>query len=189
MNGPAILNIDFQRGSNGAGRVLVNFNGSGANANMHRTNDSVAVDIDNAQLPASQAQRLNVLDFATPVQSITPHSTPSGVHLDIAFTGDVETSSYQTGNQYVVEVTPKKHDAKTDKLGLGTQPVYIGNRVTFNFQDIPVRSALQLLADVSGLNLVASDTVGGSVTLRLVNVPWDQALAVILRAKDLGPAP
>lgn len=185
MNGPAILNIDFQRGTNGSGRVLVNFNGAGANANMHRSNDNVAVDIDNAQLPASQAQRLNVLDFATPVQSITPHSTPSGVHLDIAFTGDVETSSYQTGNQYVVEVTPKKHDSKADKLGLGAQPVYTGNRVTFNFQDIPVRSALQLLADVSGLNLVASDTVGGSVTLRLVNVPWDQALAVILRAKDL----
>ena len=185
MNGPAIASIDFQRGTNGSGRVLVNFNGSGANANMHRTNDNVAVDIDNAQLPASQTQRLNVLDFATPVQSITPHSTPNGAHLDIAFTGDVETSSYQTGNQYVVEVTPKKHDSKADKLGLGAQPVYTGNRVTFNFQDIPVRSALQLLADVSGLNLVASDTVGGSVTLRLVNVPWDQALAVILRAKDL----
>lgn len=185
MNGPAIASIDFQRGTNGSGRVLVNFNGSGANANMHRGNDNVAVDIDNAQLPASQTQRLNVLDFATPVQSITPHSTPSGVHLDIAYTGDVETSSYQTGNQYVVEITPKKHDSKTDKLGAGAQPAYTGNRVTFNFQDIPVRSALQLLADVSGLNLVASDTVGGSVTLRLVNVPWDQALAVILRAKDL----
>ena len=185
MNGPAIASIDFQRGTNGSGRVLVNFNGSGANANMHRTNDNVAVDIDNAQLPASQTQRLNVLDFATPVQSITPRSTPSGVHLDIAYAGDVETSSYQTGNQYVVEITPKKHDPKADKLGTGAQPVYSGNRVTFNFQDIPVRSALQLLADVSGLNLVASDTVGGSVTLRLVNVPWDQALDVILRAKDL----
>jgi type IV pilus assembly protein PilQ len=185
MNGPAIVNIDFQRGNNGSGRVLVNFNGSGANANMRRTSDNITVDIDNAQLPASQAQRLNVLDFATPVQSITPHSTPSGVHLDIAFSGDVETSSYQTANQYVVEVTPKTHDPKTDNQGPGAQPVYTGNRVTFNFQDIPVRSALQLLADVSGLNLVASDTVGGSVTLRLVNVPWDQALDVILRAKDL----
>ncbi|GLQ47757.1 fimbrial protein [Dyella lipolytica] len=185
MNGPAITNIDFQRGNNGSGRVLVNFNGSGANANMHRSSDNVAVDIDNVKLPAGQAQRLNVLDFATPVQSITPRSTSNGVHLDIAFSGDVETSSYQTADQYVVEVTPKKHDPKSDKLGVGPEPVYTGNRVTFNFQDIPVRSALQLLADVSGLNLVASDTVGGSVTLRLVNVPWDQALDVILRAKDL----
>lgn len=185
MNGPAISGIDFQRGANGSGRVLINFNGAGANASMHRQGNNVAVDIDNAQLPTGQAQRLNVLDFATPVQSIAPHSTPSGAHLDIAFSGDVETSSYQTGNQYVVEVTPKKQSDKNTNPGSFAQPVYTGNRVTFNFQDIPVRSALQLLADYSGLNLVASDTVGGSVTLRLVNVPWDQALDVILRAKDL----
>ncbi|MFC3652123.1 type IV pilus secretin PilQ [Dyella humi] len=185
MSGPAISNIDFQRGANGSGRVLINFSGSGANANMHRQNGNVAVDITNAQLPSAQAQRLNVLDFATPVQSISPKSTPNGAHVDIAFSGDVETSSYQTANQYVVEVTPKKQDSKNTNPASEAQPVYTGSRVTFNFQDIPVRSALQLLADVSGLNLVASDTVGGSVTLRLVNVPWDQALDVILRAKDL----
>jgi len=185
QTGPAISNIDFQRGANGSGRVLVNFSGTGANANMHRQNGNLSVDITNAQLPASQAQRLNVLDFATPVQSISPKSTPNGAHLDIAISGDVETSSYQTGNQYVVEVTPKKQESKNTNPGSEAQPVYTGSRVTFNFQDIPVRSALQLLADVSGLNLVASDTVGGSVTLRLVNVPWDQALDVILRAKDL----
>lgn len=184
-NGPAISNIDFQRGANGSGRVLINFSGTGATANMHRQNGNLAVDITNAQLPASQAQRLNVLDFATPVQSISPKSTPNGAHVDIAIAGDVETSSYQTGNQYVVEVTPKKQDSKNTNPASEAQPVYSGSRVTFNFQDIPVRSALQLLADVSGLNLVASDTVGGSVTLRLVNVPWDQALDVILRAKDL----
>lgn len=185
LNGPAISNIDFQRGSNGSGRVLINFAGSGANANMHRQNGNIAVDVSNAQLPAGQAQRLNVLDFATPVQSISPKSTPNGAHIDIAFSGDAEVSSYQTANQYVVEVTPKKQDSKNTNPGSEAQPVYSGSRVTFNFQDIPVRSALQLLADVSGLNLVASDTVGGSVTLRLVNVPWDQALDVILRAKDL----
>jgi type IV pilus assembly protein PilQ len=185
MSGPAIINFDFQRGSNGSGRVLINFNGPGANANMHRQGNNLAVDIDNVQLPASQAQRLNVLDFATPVQSISPRSTPNGVHVDIAFSGEVETSSYETGSQYVVEVTPKKQSDKNTNAGSFAQPVYSGSRVTFNFQDIPVRSALQLLADVSGLNLVASDTVGGSVTLRLVNVPWDQALDVILRAKDL----
>lgn len=185
QTGPAISNIDFQRGANGSGRVLVNFSGTGANANMHRQNGNLSVDITNAQLPASQSQRLNVLDFATPVQSISPKSTPNGAHIDIAISGDVETSSYQTGNQYVVEVTPKKQESKNTNPGSEAQPVYTGSRVTFNFQDIPVRSALQLLADVSGLNLVASDTVGGSVTLRLVNVPWDQALDVILRAKDL----
>ncbi|QAU24235.1 type IV pilus secretin family protein [Dyella sp. M7H15-1] len=185
LNGPAITNIDFQRGTNGSGRVLINFNGAGANASLHNQGNNIAVDIDNVQLPASQAQRLNVLDFATPVQSISPRSTLNGVHMDIAYSGDVETSSYQTGNQYVIEVTPKKQSNRNTHPGSFAQPVYTGNRVTFNFQDIPVRSALQLLADYSGLNLVASDTVGGSVTLRLVNVPWDQALDVILRAKDL----
>jgi type IV pilus assembly protein PilQ len=185
MNGPAITNIDFQRGTNGAGRVLIDFSGAGANANMHSQNGNVAVDIDNVQLPASQAQRLNVLDFATPVQSVSSHSTPGGAHVDIAFSGDVDTSSYQTADQYVVEVTPKKHDPKADNPLLNQQPVYTGTRVTFNFQDIPVRSALQLIADESQSNIVASDTVGGSVTLRLNNVPWDQALDVILRAKGL----
>jgi len=100
--------------------------------------------------------------------------------------GDADTSGYQTSDQYVVEVSPKKTDAKTEALAkAGQEPVYTGKRATFNFQDIPVRSALQLIADESGLNLVASDSVSGGVTLRLDNVPWDQALDVILRAKSL----
>jgi type IV pilus assembly protein PilQ len=186
MDGPAVTNIDFRRGANGAGRVLIDFAGPGAHANMHRQGDKIVVDLGHVHLPASQAQRLDVLDFATPVQSIATRATANGARMDIAFKGAVDTSSYQTGNQYVVEVAPKKADAKADAAAKGQlQPVYTGNRVTFNFQDIPVRSALQLLADVSGLNLVASDSVGGSVTLRLVNVPWDQALDVILRAKGL----
>ncbi|QEE25680.1 type IV pilus secretin PilQ [Rhodanobacter glycinis] len=186
MDGPAVTNIDFRRGANGAGRVLINFAGPGAHANMRREGDRVLVDLDHVNLPASQAQRLSVLDFATPVQSIATRATPGGAHMEIAFKGAVDTSSYQTGNQYVVEIAPKKVDPRAEAAAKGDlQPVYTGNRVTFNFQDIPVRSALQLLADVSGLNLVASDSVGGSVTLRLVNVPWDQALDVILRAKGL----
>jgi len=185
MDGPAVSGIDFRRGVNGAGRVLVNFAGPGAHANMHREGDTVVVDLDHVRLPPSQAQRLDVLDFATPVQSISTHATPGGARMEIAFKGTVDTSSYQAGNQYVVEVAPKKVDPKAAAADGSQPPVYTGNRVTFNFQDIPVRSALQLLADVSGLNLVASDSVGGSVTLRLVNVPWDQALDVILRAKGL----
>jgi type IV pilus assembly protein PilQ len=186
MDGPAVTNIDFRRGANGSGRVLIDFAGPGAHANMRRQGDRLVVDLDHVHLPASQAQRLDVLDFATPVQSIATHATANGARMEIAIKGTVDTSSYQTGNQYVVEVAPKKVDARADAAAKGQlQPVYTGNRVTFNFQDIPVRSALQLLADVSGLNLVASDSVGGSVTLRLVNVPWDQALDVILRAKGL----
>lgn len=186
-NGPAISNIDFRRGPNGEGRVLINFSGSGANAEMTRSGDKVLVTIDHANLPANLAQRLDTLDFATPVQSIvTRTGNGGGARMEIAVKGNVETSAYQTADQYVVEVAPKKADAKQAQLGkLDQEPSYNGKRVTFNFQDIPVRSALQLIADISGLNLVASDSVGGSVTLRLVNVPWDQALDVILRAKSL----
>ena len=186
-NGAAISNIDFRRGPNGEGRVLISFNGSGVNAQMTRKGDKLVVDVDNANLPANLAQRLDTLDFATPVQSIvTRAGTAGGAHMEIAITGNVDTSAYQTADQYVVEVTPKQASAKADTLAkLGQDPSYDGKRVTFNFQDIPVRSALQLIADISGLNLVASDSVGGSVTLRLVNVPWDQALDVILRAKSL----
>ncbi|HWX65211.1 MAG TPA: type IV pilus secretin PilQ [Rhodanobacter sp.] len=186
-NGPAISNIDFRRGPNGEGRVLISFSGSGANAEMSRKGDKVLVNVDHASLPANLAQRLDTMDFATPVQSIvTRTGTGGGAHMEIAVKGDVETSAYQTADQYVVEVAPKKAAAQDAKLAmLGKEPSYSGNRVTFNFQDIPVRSALQLIADISKLNLVASDSVGGSVTLRLVNVPWDQALDVILRAKSL----
>lgn len=186
-NGPAVSNIDFRRGPNGEGRILIDFNSAGANADMKQQGDKVVVDIDHANLPSNLAQRLDVLDFATPVQQIVTKAGPrGGAHMEISIKGAVDTSAYQSGNQYVVEVAPKKKDAKTDPvLAKGQDPVYTGNRVTFNFQDIPVRSALQLLADISGLNLVASDTVGGSVTLRLVNVPWDQALDVVLRAKSL----
>ncbi|AGG90404.1 type IV pilus secretin PilQ/competence protein [Rhodanobacter denitrificans] len=186
--GPTISNIDFRRGPNGEGRVLIDFSGSGANAEMTRKGDKVLVTIDHANLPANLAQRLDTLDFATPVQSIvTRAGMGGGARMEIAVKGNVETSAYQTADQYVVEVAPKKADASKDaKLArLGQEPSYNGKRVTFNFQDIPVRSALQLIADISGLNLVASDSVGGSVTLRLVNVPWDQALDVILRAKSL----
>jgi len=185
-SGPAVSNIDFRRGPNGEGRILIDFSAPGASADMKHQGDKVIVDISHANLPANLAQRLDVLDFATPVQSIVTKASGGGAHMEISTKGLVDTSAYQSGNQYVVEVAPKKKDPKAEAAtAKGQEPVYTGNRVTFNFQDIPVRSALQLLADISGLNLVASDTVGGSVTLRLVNVPWDQALDVVLRAKSL----
>ncbi len=184
-SGPAVSNIDFRRGPNGEGRVLVNFSGTGASPNMRREGDKVIVDLDHVNLPAAQAQRLDVMDFATPVQTIVTKAAGNGARIEISTSGNIETSAYQSGDQYVVEVAPKKKDKTSAKLAKEQEPVYTGSRVTFNFQDIPVRSALQLLADISGLNLVASDSVGGSVTLRLVNVPWDQALDVVLRAKGL----
>ncbi|GAP66112.1 type IV pilus secretin PilQ/competence protein [Mizugakiibacter sediminis] len=178
-----VSNIDFRRGPSGEGRVIVSFSGPGASVDMRRQGDRVVVDLSNVKLPAKLARRLDVLDFATPVQSIETSARPNGARMEIAVRGDIEPAAYQTGTEYVVEIAPKKTEQKA--LGKGQEPVYTGSRVTFNFQDIPTRSVLQLLADVSGLNIVASDTVGGSVTLRLVNVPWDQALDVVLRAKGL----
>ncbi|MBD8881110.1 type IV pilus secretin PilQ [Rhodanobacter sp. 7MK24] len=185
----SVTNIDFRRGSNGQGRVLINFNGPGADAQMRTIGDKVMVTIPNANVPANLTQRLDTMDFATPVQSITTRvGAGGGVQITISTKGVVDNSAYQEGNQYVVEVASKKGSAVAvgaSLAALDQHPAYNGKRATFNFQDIPVRSVLQLIADTSGLNIVAADSVTGNITLRLVNVPWDQALDVILRAKGL----
>jgi len=186
--GLSVTAIDFRRGANGQGRVLVSFSGPGADAQMRTIGDKVEVSIPNASVPANLAQRLDTLDFATPVQSInTRTGAAGGVQMTIATKGVVDTSAWQEGNQYVVEVAAKKGErtAAGGKLAPDQHAAYSGTRATFNFQDIPVRSVLQLIADTSHLNIVAADSVTGSITLRLVNVPWDQALDVILRAKGL----
>lgn len=182
----SIANIDFQRTKDGGGEVVIRFSDSGANVDMHRAGEQMIVDIPNATLPAKLAQRLDVNDFATPVTTVTTRSQGNGVRMEIAAQGVFEPSAYQTGNEYVVDIAPKKEQKTEGVIGKTGEPKYDGARVTFNFQNIPTRSALALIADMSHLNLVASDSVGGSVTLRLVNVPWDQALAVIMRAKSLG---
>ncbi|MGF6492454.1 type IV pilus assembly protein PilQ [Luteibacter sp. 621] len=183
--GTPLSNIDFRRGQNGEGRVVVTLGSEGTTPEMRRESDKVLVSFTGATLPSKLAQRLDVLDFATPVQSIQSSSVPGGTRMEIRTKGDTDVSAYQSGTEYVIEVAPKKAAPVTGKAAKGQEPTYSGSRLTFNFQDIPVRSALQLIADEAKLNLVASDSVGGSVTLRLVNTPWDQALDVILRAKGL----
>lgn len=183
--GAPVSNIDFRRGQNGEGRVIVTLGSETTVPEMRRENGKVIVSLTGASLPTKLAQRLDVLDFATPVQSIQSTAVPGGARMEISTKGDTDVSAYQNGTEYVVEVAAKKVAPVTGKAAKGQEPVYSGSRLTFNFQDIPVRSALQLIADEAKLNLVASDTVGGSVTLRLVNTPWDQALDVILRAKGL----
>lgn len=187
----SVTNVDFRRGANGQGRVLVTFSGAGADAQMRTIGDKVEVSIPNASVPPDLAQRLDTVDFATPVQSITTRTgLGGGVQMTIATKGVVDTSAWQEGKQYVVEVAAKKGSNANASAGgsigaLDQAPVYTGARATFNFQDIPVRSVLQLIADTSHLNIVAADSVTGNITLRLTNVPWDQALDVILRAKGL----
>ena len=180
-----ITAVDFQRTEHGSGKLVIDFSQSGAATSMHTTGDTTVVDVAGANLAASQARRLDVTSYATPVRSVNTHAVPGGARIDVDTRGVVQTAAYQTGNQYVVEFSRPKSESN-NLLGAPKPVVYKGSRVTFNFQDIPVRSVLQLLADVSNLNIVASDSVQGNVTLRLVNVPWDQALDVILRAKGLA---
>jgi type IV pilus assembly protein PilQ len=192
----AVSNIDFRRGDNGSGRVVMRFNSDTAAADMRTEGSQVVVDVSNAQLPENLRRSIDVKDFATPVLSIEPKSNAGSARLVINTNGAFDTMAYQTGNEYVIEVTPKRGavvasagSSPTRASGAvrstgGTQR-YAGKPVTFNFQDVPVRTVLQLIAEESNLNIVASDTVQGNVTLRLINVPWDQALEIVLRAKSL----
>lgn len=191
-----ISNIDFKRGDDGAGRLILRFNGKGAMPDLRNQGSSVIVDVGNAALPAALQRPLNVIDFATPVQRVDAHSAGAGSQLVLSTNGAFESLAYQSGNEYVVEIVPRAaqsavgSSASTAIAG-GSAKVataaraYSGRPVTFNFQDVPVRTVLQLIAEESNLNIVASDTVQGNVTLRLVNVPWDQALEIVLRAKGL----
>lgn len=181
--GIELSNVDFRRGKDGGGRVVLSFSGPGAAVDLKHEGGAIVLDMSNVTLPPSQAKHLDVLDFATPVQSIDTRARRGGVRMEIVAKPPFEQMAYQSGNDYVVEVTQKKDDPKL--TGKNAEPTYNGSRVTFNFQDIPTRSVLQLIADVSDLNIVVADSVQGNVTLRLVNVPWDQALDIVLQAKGL----
>ena len=191
--------IDFQRGEGGSGKLILRFSGEGAAPDLRNMGTSVVVDIGNAQLPAALQRPINVADFATPVQRIDARATSSGAQLVLGTQGTFESMAYQSGNEYIVEIIPraatvaKAAPVATPAIGAvamgatnSTSNVrYSGKAVTFNFQDVPVRTVLQLIAEESNLNIVAADTVQGNVTLRLINVPWDQALDIVLQAKQL----
>jgi len=180
----AIKNVDFRRGKQGEGRVLIDFSGDGANADLKTEGGKLVIDVYNAKLPANVAQRMDVVDFATPVQSVDVKARGNGSRIELGVVGEYEQLAYQAGNQYVVEISPKR-EVENKKKNASDPPVYAGARATYNFQDIPVRSVLQLIADVSDLNIVVADTVQGSVTVRMINVPWDQALDIVLQSKGL----
>lgn len=182
-NAVELSSIDFRRGKAGEGRLILGFSGDGANANLREEGGRLVLDLPNVALPAKFQKRLDVVDFATPVESIDAKVQGAGTRMTFATSADYDKLAYQAGSEYVVEISPKRVEPK--KRLATDPPVYSGNRVTFNFQDIPVRSVLQLVADVSELNIVVADSVQGNVTLRLVNVPWDQALDIILQAKGL----
>lgn len=193
-NTVSVSNIDFRRGENGSGRIILKFDGDAANTDMRSEGNKVVVDVSNAQLPEKLRRKMDVSDFATPVASLEPNTNAGGTRLVINTAGSYDSMAYQTGNEYIIEITPKRSaqvaSAKTSVRAAGAvsnsgAQRYAGKPVTFNFQDVPVRTVLQLIAEESNLNIVAADTVVGNLTLRLVNVPWDQALDIVLRAKSL----
>ncbi|RNF85904.1 type IV pilus secretin PilQ [Montanilutibacter psychrotolerans] len=191
----SVSNIDFKRGDGGAGRLVLKFSGEGAAPDLRNQGSKVVINVGNAQLPASLQRPLNVSDFATPVQQIEARASGGGTQLVLDTSGNYESMAYQTGSEYIVEILPRAaapagravgasgSNGTSDAVG-GTKS-YSGRPVTFNFQDVPVRTVLQLVAEESSLNVVAADTVTGNVTLRLINVPWDQALDIVLQAKGL----
>lgn len=178
----ALKDVDFRRGADGAGRLIVNLGSSMVSADVRTEGKGLTIDLLKTSLPEGLRRRLDVVDFATPVQSITASQQSDRVRLQVEATGEWEHSAYQSDSQFVLEVRPKKVDPT--KLTKG--PGFTGERLSLNFQNIEVRSLLQVIADFTNFNIVTSDTVGGSLTLRLKDVPWDQALNIIMEAKGLG---
>jgi type IV pilus assembly protein PilQ len=181
-SGPrSITGVDFRRSPDGAGRVVVQLSDPATPASLRQEGNRVIVDFTGVQLGEENMKRYDVVDFATPVTMVDAARVGDNARIVVTATGDFEQLAYQTDNQYVVEVKPR---AKASAATMD-EKVYTGERLTLNFQDIDVRPVLQLLADTSGQNIVVSDSVKGRVTLRLQNVPWDQALDIVLRTKGL----
>lgn len=178
----ALRDIDFRRGVGNAGRVVVDLANNQVGVDIRQQGQNLVVEFLKTSLPEGLRRRLDVSDFGTPIQSVTTSQAGDRVRMVVAPTGNWEHSAYQSDNQFVLEVREQKIDAS--KLTQG--PGYNGEKLSLNFQNIEVRSLLQVIADFTNFNIVTSDSVTGSVTLRLKDVPWDQALDIILQAKGLG---
>ncbi len=178
----AIRDIDFRRGADGAGRVIVSLPTTQVGVDIRQQGQSLVVEFLRSNLPDTLRRRLDVTDFGTPVKTVSTFQNGDRVRMVVDPTGAWEHSAYQTDNQFVLEVRPLKVDP--NKLTQG--PGYQGEKLSLNFQNIEVRALLQVIADFTNFNVVTSDTVTGTVTLRLKDVPWDQALDIILQAKGLG---
>ncbi len=180
----SITNIDFRRGEKGEGRVIVTLNDPNTAIDMSKKGKQVLVTLQNAKLPEELERRLDVMDFATPVRTVDAFKQGADVRMVIAATGDYDHIAYQTDNRFTIDIKPiskqEKEKQKENRFG------YKGERLSLNFQNIEVRAVLQLIADFTGINMVTSDAVDGTLTLRLKNVPWDQALDIILKTKGLA---
>lgn len=177
-----LRDMDFKRGANGEGRVVVDLPNSQVAVDVRQVGDKVVVDFLKTGLPETLRRRLDVTDFGTPIGLITTVPQGENVRMTIEARGLWEQTVYQSDTQLVIDVKPIKEDP--NRLTQGSQG-YRGEKLSFNFQNVEVRAALQAIADISGLNIITSDSVSGNLTLRLKEVPWDQALDVVLQAKNL----
>ncbi|MDB5920245.1 MAG: secretin, partial [Massilia sp.] len=177
-----LRDMDFKRGANGEGRIVVDLPNSQVAVDVRQVGNKVLVDFMKTGLPPSLRRRLDVTDFGTPVALVTTVPQGDNVRMTIEARGLWEQTVYQSDTQLVIDVKPIKEDP--NKLAQGTQG-YRGEKLSFNFQNVEVRAALQAIADISGLNIITSDSVSGNLTLLLKDVPWDQALDVVLQAKGL----
>lgn len=181
--GKAIRNIDFQRGSQGEGNVVIDLSESGISPDIQESGGKIRLEFPRTQLPEQLRARLDVKDFATPVQFVNASASGDKASIVIEPSGNYDYLAYQTDNRLTISVKPlTQEDVEKRKV---ERFAYTGEKLSLNFQDIDVRSVLQLIADFTDLNLVASDTVQGNITLRLQNVPWDQALDLVLKTKGL----
>ncbi len=179
----AIKSIDFRRSETGGGRLVVRLSDPRTPIDLKQQGSQILVDFAGTDLPKSLTRRYDTMDFGTPVTGFDAEKVNGDTRIVISATGSFEQLAYQSDDQYVVEVTPVRKAAGANPADQKKE--YKGERLTLNFQDIETRAVLQLLADASGQNIVVSDSVQGSVTLRLQNVPWDQALDIVLRTKGL----
>ena len=177
-----LKDIDFRRGTDSAGRIVVDLANNQVGVDIRQQGQTLVVEFLKTALPEGLRRRLDVADFGTPIQTVTTFQTGDKVRMIVEPRGAWEHSAYQSDNQFVLEVRQQKVDA--NKLTQG--PGYAGEKLSLNFQNIEIRSLLQVIADFTNFNIVTSDTVTGAVTLRLKDVPWDQALDIILQAKALG---
>lgn len=175
----AIRDIDFRRGRTGEGRVVVDLSDTTTGIDIRQQGQNIIVDFLKTALPDNLRRRLDVVDFATPVQTISTFQQGENVRMVIEPRGQWDHNAYQSETQFVVEVKPVAPDA-TPKKGQ-----YVGEKLSLNFQNVEVRAVLNVLADFTDLNIITSDSVGGSITLRLKDVPWDQAMDIILQTRGL----
>ncbi|MFN7221013.1 MAG: type IV pilus secretin PilQ [Burkholderiales bacterium] len=179
----AVRDVDFRRGPNGEGRVIVDLSSATTGIDIRQQGKVVIIDFINTSAPKNLLRRLDVLDFATPVRIVDMIEQGANTRMVIEPRGLWEYSAYQTDTQFIVEVKPIKEDP--NKMVQGSAG-YAGEKLSLNFQNIEVRAVLQVIADFTGLNIITTDTVGGNITLRLKDVPWDQALDIILQSKGLS---